>query len=367
MRMRSAGVAWAVGMVLLAAGGCGGGETSAPERPAPMVAVEVATRRAIRSDLELTGTVAPERTARLAAQVEGEILSLAAREGDRVRAGQVLVRIDPSRLEAAQAEAQGERAGVEADLEDARRVLERDRALFERRGIGQEELERSETAVRRLEAALARAGARVAGLAAQLADSQVRAPFDGYVLERHVEVGDVVKSGVPLLAIASAGSYVLVQVSEIDLARLGREEPISLDTDSGLTPCQGELGRVRPQVDPGTRTAAIEVAIGNSCTARLLPGMLVKAGLVLDRRDDALGVPAGAVLTRPDGTRRLFVVEEGTAVERRITTGIEGGGWVEVTSGLAQGERVVVSGQERLRDGLAVRIQGEAKGKEKAS
>jgi membrane fusion protein, multidrug efflux system len=366
MKNRRLGMAACAALVLLA-GGCGNSTAAGPGPAATVVVAEPAARRTIVSTLELTGTVEPERTARLVAQTEGEVVALAVREGDPVRSGQVLVQIDPSRLEAARAEARGERLAVEADLEDSRRVLARDRALFERRGLGQEALERSETTVRRLEAAIVRVGARIDGLEAQLADSRVTAPFDGYVLAREVELGDVVKGGTPLLAVASAGVRIVVHVSEIDLSRLDVGDPVSLVAGSGPAPCPGRIDRFRPQVDPVTRTAAVEVGLEGSCSARMLPGMLVRAGLTLERRAGVLAVPAEAVLTRPDGSQRLFVVHDGRAVERRVATGLEGEGWVEVSAGLEEGEPVVYEGQERLKEGtpVAVRAAG-SRGRESA-
>jgi RND family efflux transporter MFP subunit len=328
-----------------------------PAKPATAVVAKPAARRQVVSTVTLTGTVEPERTARLVAQVEGEVELLAVREGDPVRSGQVLVRIDPSRLKAALDEARGDELAVQADLEDARRVLERDRVLFERQGIGKERLEKSETGVQRLEAALARSEARAAGLAAQLADTEVRAPFDGYVLERRVELGDVVKSGSPLLSIASRQAHVLVQVAEMDLTRLHLGDEVRLAVDSSGGEPIARISRIRPQVDPATRTAAVEV-VPTADAPRLLPGMLVRVTLTLARRNGVLAAPADAVLTRPDGSRTLFVVEGDTAVQRKVSTGLEGGGWVEVLEGLKEGELVVLQGQERLKDGAPVAIKG---------
>lgn len=347
--------------------GCGGPPAAKP-KPATAVVAKPAGRQTVISSVSLTGTVVPEQTARLVAQVEGEVELLAVREGDAVRAGMVLLRIDPSRLQAALDEARGEEMAVQADIEDARRVLERDRVLFERQGIGEERLEGSETAVRRLEAGLVRAGAKVAGLAAQLADTEVRAPFDGYVLERDVELGDVVKSGSPLLALASHRAYVLVHVSEVDLGTVGLGDEVRLAVDSSGSELSGRVSRVRPQVDPATRTAAVEVT-PDAGDVSLLPGMLVRPTFALDRRDGVLAVPADAVLTRPDGSRILYVVDDGLAEQRAVATGLEGGGLVELLDGVAEGEMVVLQGQERLKDGTKVVVKGtgDASGARKAA
>jgi RND family efflux transporter MFP subunit len=332
-----------------------------PAKPAAAVVTRELARRTIQSSLTLTGTVEPDQAARLAAQVDGEVIDLGGREGDPVRSGQALVRIDPSRLAAALEEARADRLAAQAELEDARRVLERDRALFERQGIGKERLEKSETSVLRLEAAEARARAKISGLEAQLADTEIRAPFDGYILERNVELGDVIRNGMPLLTVATRTSHVLVAVSETTLVRLaeGREVRFNLDADPTAEVCTGRITRIRPKVDAATRTADIEVTPGaGTCSARLLPGMLVRIAFVLEERKDALAVLADIVATRPDGSRALFVVEGEVARQRKVSTGLEGGGWIEITGGAREGDRIVIQGFEKLRDGAPVAPAG---------
>jgi RND family efflux transporter MFP subunit len=345
------GVAWLIG--------CGGGAPEAKPKPKVAVAAKPATRRAVDATLTLTGTVEPERTARLSAQVDGEVELLSAREGDPVRSGDILVRIDPSRLSAALDEARGEELAVQSDLAAARGVLERDRVLFERQGIGAERLEQSEATVGRLEAGLLRARARVAGLAAQLADTEVRAPFHGYVLTRDVELGDVVRSGSPLVAVASAQTIVLVQISEIDLGRLRLGDEARVASGQAKDQIAAHITRIRPQVDPTTRTAAVEVT-PTGTTPRLLPGMMARVTFSLERAEDVIAVPADAVLRRPDGSHALFVVADGIAKQRVVDVGLEGGGWREIPVGLDEGDMVVLQGQEQLRDGAAVVVKGAA-------
>jgi len=332
-----------------------------PAKPAVAVAAREIARRTVQSSLTLTGSVEPDQAARLAAQVDGEVIYLGGREGDPVRSGQVLVRIDPSRLAAALEEARADRLAAQAELEDARRVLERDRALFERQGIGKERLEKSETSVLRLEAAEARARARISGLEAQLSDTEVKAPYDGYILERNIELGDVVKNGTPLLTVASRTLHALVPVSEIALGRLAEGHHVRLlsDAEAGAGGCEGLIKRIRPQIDPATRTADVEVVPEpGSCGIRWLPGMLVRATFVLAERHNVLAAPAEAVGIRPDGSRTVFVVEGDIARQRKVTTGLEGGGWVELTDGVQEGDKIVLQGFEKLKDGVAVTFSG---------
>jgi membrane fusion protein, multidrug efflux system len=125
--------------------------------------------------------------------------------------------------------------------------------------------------------------------------------------------------------------------------------------------CPGLIGRVRPQIDPATRTATLEIVPDRQCGSRLLPGMLVRATLTLARRPDVIAVPAEAVVTRPDGGRSLFVVAGETAEQRAVKVGLEGAGWIEIVEGIADGELIIVQGQERLKSGAAVAVRGARK------
>jgi RND family efflux transporter MFP subunit len=239
-------------------------------------------------------------------------------------------------------------------------VLERDRALFERQGISKERLERSETDVLRLDAAEARARARIAGLEAQLSDTEVKAPFDGYILERSVELGDVVKNGTPLLAVASRTLHALVPVSEIALVGLAEGHDVRLRPAAGTNAggCEGLIKRIRPRIDPATRTADVEIEPERDCDVRWLPGMLIRATFTLAERHDVFAVPAEAVAIRPDGSRTVFVVEGDIVRQRKVTAGLEGGGWVELTEGVQEGDKIVLQGFEKLKDGVAVTLSG---------
>lgn len=212
----------------------------------------------------------------------------------------------------------------------------------------------------RFEAAEAKARARVSGLEAQLADTEVKAPFDGYVLERSVELGDVVKNGSPLVVVASRTLHALVPVSEVALAGLAEGSKVHLRSDAVAGDgCVAQIKRIRPRIDPATRTADVEVVPGpEACDVRWLPGMLVRATFTLAERPNVLAVPAEAVALRPDGSRTVFVADGDVARQRKVTTGLEGGGWVEIKEGLGERDKVIVQGFEKLKDGVAVALPG---------
>ena len=95
-----------------------------------------------------------------------------------------------------------------------------------------------------------------------------------------------------------------------------------------------------------------------SCDVRWLPGMLVRATFTLAERPDVLAVPAETLALRPDGSRTVFVVDGEVARQRKVTTGLEGGGWIEIKEGLAEGDKVIVQGFEKLKDGAPVTLPG---------
>lgn len=349
--------------------GAAGCHREPPKKKKP--AVTVVTARVRRGDVvvkaTIPGTVQPERTAKLLAQVEGEVLALPHREGDRVRAGEPLVTIDPSRLKASLQEAEAQKDLVSANLEEARRVLERDRTLFQRRGLGQEALERSQTKVATLEAQLRQAEGRIAAIRAQLDDTVVRAPFDGYILERWVELGDVVAARSPLVSVASTHLVVAARVSELDLpsVSVGTEVGLAADAvraNASCPGCTGTVSRVYPKIDPSTRATTVEIRPEPECEARLKPGMFVRVTVVKARRNGVLVVPSGAIVVRPDGGKVVFVAEDTVARQRVVRTGLEGEQVTEILDGLKEGEVVIVRGQERLKDGAAIKIAGKKSG-----
>lgn len=365
---------WILILVAVLAAGATGCKDQPPPKKKPAASVVTAPvhKGSVVVRATVPGSVQPERTATLLAQVEGEILALPRREGDPVRAGEVLVRIDPSRLEAALEEAEARRDLVEAELDEARRVLERDRALFEQQGLGQEAVERSETRLATLAAEVRQSEAGIAAIEAQLADTAVRAPFDGFVLERWAELGDVVNRGSRLLSVASRRLLVVARVSELDLPAVSAGVTVGLEADAirgrgDRPPCSGEVSRVHPKIDSGTRAATVEIRPQPACEARLSPGMFVRVTLTTARRDGVLVVPVNAIVARPDGSQVVFVVEDQVAHQRSVRPGLEGEELVEVLDGPAEGDAVVVRGQEQLKDGAPVKVAGAGKGNAKAA
>jgi HlyD family secretion protein len=311
------------------------------------------------------GTVRARLRSRLTAETGGRVVEIVHREGDRVTAGEVLVRLNASSL---QAQSDLAHRGVEvagSRLEEAclrrdrsSRELARTRKLAER-GIASEdildELQYAYDAARvtclaaKAELASARAQVRVAE--AELAKATIVAPFDGVVAEVSTEVGEWVTPSPPLLTspavvdlIDPTTLYVSAPMDEVDSAQIRAGQAVKLTIDSRPGDVfAAKVVRVAPYVldlEAQNRTVEIEVELDDATrAAELLPGTSADVEVVLEVRDNVLRVPTSALL---EGDR-VLVLEEGVLVERAVKLGLRNWRYAELQHGLSEGEAVVVS------------------------
>lgn len=323
------------------------------EEQVPAIPVEVAEPR--RGDMAAvyTGTASleAERRAIVVPKVNGEIRQILADEGDKVKSGQVLVRLDGDRvrLEAAQAE---------ANL----RKLERD---YNRNVELQKQGLVSTLAFENLkyEMDAARATWELARL--QLSYTEIRSPISGTVTRRFpvVKVGNTVTSAVSLTEstgglfwVEDLDSLVLhLNVPERELPKLSVGQQALLAFDAvPATPYTGKVDLISPYVNSESATFQVRVRVKDP-TNRLRTGMFARVSIVYEQKADALQIQRSALLDG-DGPPKVFVVRDGKAVEQELTLGLSNGSVVEVTSGLAEGDQVVVVGQAAVKPGAAVRV-----------
>lgn len=353
---RRAGLVAALAVGLSA---CGGGEAAEPARsggglagggpagagmdravPVDMVRVE---RGSIERSVSVSGVVEPIRVVGVNSQVSGVLLAVSVEEGDLVRQGTPLARVDDRELRA-------QLAAAESAFEVAEAAYERAEQLRERRVITLPEYERERTAH-------AAAQAQVEQLRTRVAYAQVTSPITGVVTEKRVEAGDLVAPQTRLFTVADISTLVVtVGVSELDVVELGVGDrvTVALDAFPGRS-FRGRIRRIFPTADPATRLVPVEVALDDREAAVALPGFLARVTFGLASREGVLLVPASA-LVGGQGGEAVFVVEEGTATRRSVSTGLTSEGRVEVVAGLDEGDRVVTAGTSNLRDGMAVRV-----------
>lgn len=309
------------------------------------VAVEVATveRGSITRSVSVSGVVEPLRTIGVNSQLTGAVLELQVEEGDPVREGQLLARLDGRELEA-------QLAAAEAAFEVARSSLERAERLRERQVITVPEYEAERTA-------FAAAQAQLDQLRTRVGFTRVTSPLAGVVLEKTIEAGDVVGTNARLFQIADISTLVVrVGVSELDVVHVGVGERAEVRVDAlGERVFEGRVRRIFPSADPATRLVPVEVALDRSASEVIRPGFLARVVFSLDERPDALLVPGSAILTGA-ASDAVFVVEGGVATRRSVERGMTTQGRVEILAGLSEGEAVVIVGANNLRDGAEVRV-----------
>jgi membrane fusion protein, multidrug efflux system len=293
--------------------------------------------------------IEPIRAVGINSQVAGTLLTVAVEEGNVVRRGQTLARVDDRELRA-QFEA------AEAAHQVAAAAYDRARQLRERRVITLPEYERERTA----EAA---ARAQLDQVRTRLAYTVIQSPVDGVVTEKRVEAGDLVASQTRLFTVAEVSTLVVrVGVSELDVVQIAVGDPVTimLDAFPGRS-FRGTVRRVFPAADPGTRLLPVEVALENNDASAVRPGFLARVTFAVGAHHDVLLVPAAALLGG-GGTTAVFVLDNGTAVRRTVTTGLTSEGRVQIVAGLTAGEQVVTRGNNLLRDGMAVRVVNRSAG-----
>lgn len=342
-------------LLLLLLAACGPGADTAADEPAgnddeeeaPSVPVE--TSLPLRGDINAiyTGTAPIEAFAEadVLAKVAGEVVEILVEEGDEVRQGQVLARLDGERLRL-------ELKETEARLKKLERDYERNLDLSSKGLISEGDFDRI-----RFDMEALRATYNLAKL--EVDYTQIRAPIDGVVSERYIKLGNTLAVGGPVFRVTKLDplvAYLFVPERQFRKIESGQRAGIAVDALTG-PPVIAEVTRVSPIVDPETGTFKVTIEIEDAAR-RIKPGMFARVGIVYDTHLDALKIPRSAVVG-DDEQSAVFVVEDDRAVRREVETGFADGGMIEITAGLDDADEVIVVGQVGLRAGTEVDIIGE--------
>ncbi len=356
-------------LLLLAAltvAGCGGATTEEIETTSKVtVAVDTAKQGAIRATLRATGVVKPAPGAELLvlAPEPARIVELPRAAGDSVRRGNLLVRFEVASLQADEAGRKADLARAQARIETARAGVERSAALFSRGIAAKREVEDAQRELADAQADLAGARGALSATATLAARVVVRAPFDGVVAERWHNPGDLVDAAAsdPILRLIDpARLQVEVSVPLSDLAGVAVGSPARV-LAAGMPEALAGTVVSRPgAVDPLTGAATVRVSIPGSSS--LPAGSPVEVEILSEEHRGVIFIPVAAVVE--EGPQSFaYVVDSGSHAHLRpIVVGISSDRDVEVRSGLAAGDRVIVQGQASLPDGAEVSIVREGSG-----
>lgn len=339
--MKIAGAALAV--VALLAASCGGSDHAEPE--ARIAPVEATIFRAQSTEapqqIELHGTVEAGRRAAISTRVMATVTAVRVRPGDSVRAGEVLVEIDPETARGQETQARGALSQARAGFALAERNYERYKALHAKNAASELELDMARMQYEQARGAIEQGEGAVGSASSLARDSRVVAPFAGRVAAKMVEVGDLAAPGRPLVTIESAsGRQLVVQVPESLLGAsslaIGAKVPVRVDSEPRAV--DGTVVEMSPGADPATHTFTIKLAL----EANVASGASGRAWLPGASRATVV-VPADAVL-RHGGLRLVAVRDaDGKARTRAVSVGASlPDGTVEILGGLSGGEDVLV-------------------------
>jgi multidrug efflux system membrane fusion protein len=310
------------------------------------------------------GTVQATFTVGIHAQVDGKLLDVLFKEGQHVKKGDILAKIDPRLFQAALDQAQAKKAQDEAQLASFQKDLTRFQTLGTKGYETQQNLDQQQGKVDTAKAAVAADDAAIETAQTNLDYTDIRAPSDGRMGVRLVDPGNLVRAtdagsiavlvqAQPAAVLFTLPAHTLDDVREAQ--KRGDVEVIAYDRDNRKTLSTGKLATIDNVIDPATASYKLKATFAND-DEKLWPGEFVNARLLVDTVRNALTVPDAAIQRGPNGLFAWTLSTDNKAAPKPIQVGPSVGGRTIVTSGLDEGQRVVTGGQYKLRNNAPVSI-----------
>lgn len=344
MKLDRIGSATFACVLLLSA--CQQGEQNKESDDDEVAPIPVETSTPVRGDVlaVYSGTAPIEAFAEadVVAKVEGEIRDVLVEEGDEVKEGQVLARLDGDRLRLELNESN-------ARLRKMQRDFERNKDLREKGLLSEGDYEKLQFDLESLQASY-----NLASL--ELDYTQIRAPITGVISERYIKLGNTIRVGEPLYRVTSLDPLVTyLHIPEREYQQISADQPVAIDIDALADQrILATVTRVSPIVDPETGTFKITIEIRDE-SRRIKPGMFGRMSIIYDRHENVLQVPRSAIIEEL-GAESVFVVEDDKAIRRAVKTGYGENGMIEITEGLDDTDNVITVGQIGLKPDAIVTV-----------
>ncbi len=341
-----------------------------PTEEVQITSVSMITASQANAALTASGYVVAQRKAAIASKATGRLVYLGFEEGDQVKKNEVIARIESADMHAALEQAKANLAVSKADLNDAKQTLERMNKLFERQLVSVSEVDAAQARYARVLATITLAEATVKAAEVQVENTFIRAPFDGTVLTKNADVGEVVapfgagaSSRVAVVTIADMNSLeVEADVSESNIERIKHNQPCEISLDAYPEKrYAGFVSKIVPTADRAKATVLTKVKFKER-DERVLPEMSAKVFFLSKEVEPTtdnkpkIVVSQDAIANR-NGNTVAFLLREKSVKEVNVEVGAILGTNVEVIRGLAPGDKVILSPSENLQDGSSVKIR----------
>ncbi|MBI3005352.1 MAG: efflux RND transporter periplasmic adaptor subunit [Ignavibacteriales bacterium] len=366
LNLRTIAITVGVLVVMALVGMIGWNRLFSPAVEVRLATVSLTSPSQSNAILTASGYVVAQRKAAVASKTTGRMVYLGVVEGDRVVKDQVLARLEDSDIRAQLDQARANLRLNQADLKDAEQSLSRQKELLGRGLTSQAEYDAAEARYNRVLASIEVAKAAIVSAEVALEYTLVRAPFDGTVLTKNADVGEIVSplgasstSRAAVVTIADMTSLeVEADVSESNIERIKPNQPCEITLDAYPEQrYEGFVTKIVPTADRAKATVLVKVGF-NSYDSRVLPEMSAKVLFLTKPSDVAtqnvrpfLTVPSAAVVDR-DGRKVVFLVRENLATEIVVSTGRQVGSLVEITSGLNAGDKVIDKVTHEINPGV---------------
>lgn len=321
------------------------------------VKIGIAERREIVHYLPVTGTLMGQNEATVVSETSGKIVEVKTRIGDWLEKDQVILQVENDLKAVALEQAKAHVLAAQTNRDKARKDLARYEELYAERIATQNDIENIRLAARAAEAQQISAEAALRLAQRQYDDTAVKAPIEGRLADRYVNEGTMLAPGQEIgIVVDSRNMKLRAGLTESEVALVRPGQPVELTAD--VLPqarFHGQVVSVAHKAD-NERTYPVEIQVENDPEESLMSGMFGRAAIQVARIADALVVPSTAVLSGAAQDTYVFVEENGIAKRVPVNLGAGQNSRVQITSGLPDGARVVVSGAERLSEGAPVLV-----------
>jgi len=343
-------------LILIPLVGCGAPEEEPVVETKPRaVRVETITSRDLPIVVNAVGRLLPNREVTLSAEVCGIVMQYNADVGSAVDEAAILVHIDHADYELALKEAKANLRTAEIRLPVTQKSYERAQELLPDNVITQERYDQAEAAYESAKALVDQLKTTVALARRRLEKTTIRAPYDGYVTQRFVEMGQRVAMGDPVMQIADMQTMrVKIHINELDYVHVDKKDRVNVTVEAfSKTPMAGRVDEIGIQADPRTNTFEVEILVDNSLF-HLKAGLTARVVIETESIPDAVLISQDSILFRED-RKEVFVVDENDrAAAREVKLGRMDGSYVHVLEGLRPGDKLVTAGGPYLKTGDAV-------------